>query len=102
MAGWPVKGGTWAISRRSTHRSVIADLIGRWRNRNPAAKSCIGRTAHDVAQEYFTIHCQCREFLASASGFRANNAQPEGLALTAIAPYISKRNAFQKNRISPK
>jgi hypothetical protein len=24
MAGWPAKGGTLAISRRSTHRSVIA------------------------------------------------------------------------------
>src|ERR1700722_2237147 len=32
MAGWPAKGGTWAISRRSAHRSVIAPLIGRWQN----------------------------------------------------------------------
>jgi len=24
MAGWPAKGGTWAISRRSAHRLVIA------------------------------------------------------------------------------
>jgi hypothetical protein len=30
MAGWPAKGGTWAISRRSSHRSVIAHFIGRW------------------------------------------------------------------------
>jgi hypothetical protein len=30
MSGWPAKGGTWAISRRSTHRSVIARVIGRW------------------------------------------------------------------------
>src|SRR5277367_4397122 len=30
MAGWPAKGGTWAISRRFTHRSVIAHFIGRW------------------------------------------------------------------------
>jgi len=31
MAGWPAKGGTWAISRRSAHRLVIAHFIGRWR-----------------------------------------------------------------------
>jgi hypothetical protein len=30
MAGWPAKGGTWAISRRSSHCSVIAPFIGRW------------------------------------------------------------------------
>jgi hypothetical protein len=32
MAGWPAKGRTWAISRRFTHRSVIAHFIGRWRS----------------------------------------------------------------------
>jgi hypothetical protein len=32
MAGWPAKGRTWAISRRSTHCSVIAHFIGRWRS----------------------------------------------------------------------
>jgi hypothetical protein len=32
MTGWPAKGGTWAISRRFIHRSVIAPLIGRWRS----------------------------------------------------------------------
>jgi hypothetical protein len=32
MAGWPVKGGTWAISRRFAHRLVIARFIGRWRS----------------------------------------------------------------------
>jgi hypothetical protein len=30
MAGWPRKGRTWAISRRSTHCSVIAPFIERW------------------------------------------------------------------------
>jgi hypothetical protein len=32
MAGWPAKGGTWAISRRSAHRLVIAHFIRRWRS----------------------------------------------------------------------
>jgi hypothetical protein len=32
MAGWPAKGGTWAISRRFAHRLVIAHFIGRWRS----------------------------------------------------------------------
>jgi hypothetical protein len=57
MAGWPAKGGTWAISRRFTHRSVIALLIGRWRKRNDAANGCSGKMLHDGPQKYFTIHC---------------------------------------------
>jgi hypothetical protein len=32
MAGWLAKGGTWAISRRSADRLVIAHFIGRWRS----------------------------------------------------------------------
>src|SRR5579862_3529039 len=78
MAGWPAMGGTWAISRRSTHRSVIAHLIGRWRKRNDDATGCGGAMPQGGSQKYFTIHCEHRIFRARLGGFQADNAQPEG------------------------
>jgi hypothetical protein len=54
MSGWPAKGGTWAISRRSTHRSVIAPRIGRWRNaRTPpkvVATECLKTLRKNISQ----------------------------------------------------
>jgi hypothetical protein len=93
MAGWPAKGGTWAISRRSSHRSVIATY---WTlaDGNAAANGCIDRLLHGASQEYFTIRCGRRGILTAPSAFPANNAQPEGLALATIEPYMSVANCI--------
>jgi hypothetical protein len=74
MAGWPVKGGTWAISRRSTHRSVIADLIGRWRNRNPAAKVA-------SAERLTTLRKNLSQFIANAGISRKRQGDSEPIML---------------------
>src|SRR4029077_18342086 len=54
-----------------------------------------------LSQEYFTIPWERRAFLARRSGFRPNNAQPKGLVLAAIEPYMSVANYIPENRISP-
>src|SRR6202035_2891557 len=53
-----------------------------------------------ASQKYFTIHCERRIFHAWPDGFRANNAQSEGLVLAAIEPQISVANCISENRIS--
>jgi len=66
MAGWPAKGGTWAISRRVLHRSVIVRIY-----LTLAKPQCCGQRLQrqmlrDASQEYFTIPWQRRAFLAKA------------------------------------
>jgi hypothetical protein len=67
---------------------------------NAAAKGCIDMPLHGAWQKYFTIRCRHGRILTGPSKSRPNNAQPRGLALAAIEPYISVANDIPENRIS--
>jgi hypothetical protein len=68
---------------------------------NTATDGCIDKLLHGASQKYFTIRCGCRGNLTAPSAFRTNNAQPEGLALAAIEPYMLTANYIRENQISP-
>jgi hypothetical protein len=91
------------LGNLAAFRSLLGDraLYRTLAKRNAAANGCSGKVLHDALQKYFTIHCERRVFLARPSGFRTNNAQPEGLALAAVEPYMSVANYISENRINP-
>jgi len=91
------------LGNLAAFRSPLGDraLYQTLAQRSDAANGCNGKILHDAPQKYFTIPCEHGIFLAKPSGFRPDNAQPEGLVLAAIEPYMSVANYICENRISP-
>jgi hypothetical protein len=90
------------LGNLAAFRSPLGDraLYQTLAQRNDAASGCSGGMPQDASQKYFTIHCKHGVFLARPGGFQPNNAQPEGLVLAAVEPYMSVANYICENRIS--